>query len=188
VIRQLADKLKKQVTDQTNNSCSVWIEKLPEKLKQRSKDWYSKGDPFWNQKQLIQTFTEQFSRDLSKEIDQWSRDQLSENILNPQLKLLDTAINEALQSIQAQFEQTDLETNAELSKQLNFTVEKINDDLGGDSLWGGLGAGGVLAAGLLVFTPVGLFAAVFAAIVTAVAGSFGFGLLRSGVLKETVNL
>lgn len=185
-IRTLANGLRDQVANHLKESLGTWIKELPKKMKRRSVNWHSSQDPFWQQKQIIQNFTDQFVRDLSQEIDDWSSYQFAETILKPQLELLDMGIDCELKAIQSQFEQIDLTINTGLSKQLNFAITGINDDLGGDSVWGGLSAGGAVAAALLVFTPIGLLAAVFTAVIAAIAGSFSFGWMNSDKLKEEI--
>ncbi|MBW4468152.1 MAG: dynamin family protein [Pegethrix bostrychoides GSE-TBD4-15B] len=186
-IRQLADSLKKQAFAETTKSWNAWIEKLPKPLKVRSYRWRSNHGPIWSQDQLIQDYVDQFVKDLSDEIDEWSRTQFADIILKRNLEVMDSSIYIELEAIQSQLSKIDSQINTDLSSQLNFTIGGIRDDfadVGG--FLGGIGVGGALAAGLLLFNPIGIIGVILSAVVAAGAGSFASGLFNADGLKEKI--
>lgn len=186
-IRIMADQLAKQVSDQAVDSWNAWIENLAEKMAQKSVHWNSEHSPVWSQKQMIQDYTDQFVRDLSQEIDEWSNIHFTGIILEQNLKLLDAQIHSELEAIQHQFKQIDLQVDTEISKQLNLAITGIDDEFTGVAgFLGGVGAGGVLAGALLLFTPIGLVATAAAAVAATVAGTLGFGMMDLDGLREQI--
>ena len=63
----------------------------------------------------------------------------------------------------------------------------IDDDfMGFGGVGGGMGIGGALAAGLLVFTGVGFIGIIIASVAATIAGSFGLGMLDMDGLHDQI--
>ena len=61
---------------------------------------------------------------------------------------------------------------------MQLSIDSINDEFTGFiGISGGLGIGGALAAGLLVFTGVGFIAVIVASVAAMIAGSLVWGCL-----------
>lgn len=114
---------------------------------------------------------------------------LSKPFSTQNLDILDANIYLELDAIQAKFKEIDLEVSTGLSNQLNLVISEISDDFtGAGGFLGGVGAGGALAAALLLFTPIGIFTAVAAAVVAAIAGVFGFGMMDVDGLRDQIKV
>ncbi|WP_292779718.1 hypothetical protein [Nostoc sp. NMS9] len=100
---------------------------------------------------------------------------------------LDVKIADELNAIQSEFQSIDMQIQTNLSQQLKLSINGINDDfMGLGGIGGGLGIGGALAAGLMVFTGFGFIAIVLASLAAAIAGSFGLGMLDFDGLKNKI--
>ncbi|MFW9258467.1 dynamin family protein [Nostoc sp. CALU 546] len=186
-IRLLADHLIDKVFDQTAESWDEWREGLGDRMAQKSQYWNSEHSPVFSQDKLIRDYTNQFIRDLSTEIDQWGNEKLKEVILKENIKYLDTSIAYELDAIQGEFNSLDQNIQTNFSKQLQISIDGINDDFTGMGGFGsGVGIGGALAAGLIVFTGLGFIAVIVASVAAAIAGSFGFGMLDFDGLKDQI--
>lgn len=188
-IRLLANKLIEQVIEQANGSWNEWLEGLAERMADKSESWSSQHSPVWSQNQLIKDYINQFTRDLSREIDDWGNTKLSQAILKDSLEILDANIYVELQAIQAEFKSLDQQVKTNFSDQLNLAISGISDDFtGAGGVMGGIGAGGALAAALIFFTPLGWVSLILASLATAVASSFGLGMLDFDGLKDQIKL
>lgn len=175
------------VFEEAAESFDEWREGLGERMANKSQYWHSEHSPVWSQDKLIKDYTNQFIRDLSKEIDEWGNTKLKDVILQKNLKYLDTSIAYELDAIQGQFKSLDERIQTNFSQQLQFSINGINDDfMGMAGFGGGVGIGGALAAGLIVFTGLGFIAVVVASVAAAIAGSFGFGMLDFDGLKDQI--
>ncbi|WP_193197036.1 dynamin family protein [Nostoc sp. MG11] len=186
-IRLLASQAIDTVFDQAAESWDEWREGLGDRMANKSQHWYSEHSPVWSQDKLIRDYTNQFIRDLSKEIDEWGNTKLKDVILQKNLKYLDTSIAYELDAIQGQFKSLDEHIQTNFSQQLQLSINGINDDFTGmGGFGGGVGIGGALATGLIVFTGVGFIAVIVASVAAAIAGSFGFGMLDFDGLKDQI--
>lgn len=186
-IRLLASEAMDKVLEQAAESFDEWREGLADRMANKSQYWHSEHSPVWSQDKLIQDYTNQFIRDLSKEIDEWGNTKLKDVILQKNLKYLDTSIAYELDAIQGQFKSLDEHIQTNFSQQLQISINGINDDfMGMGGIGGGVGIGGALAAGLIVFTGVGFIAVIVASLAAAIAGSFGFGMLDFDGLKDQI--
>jgi hypothetical protein len=177
-IRRMADQLKKQSIQQATGSWMQWKRGLSSRIAEKSKQWSSKHSHIWSQKQLIQDYAAQFCSELQREINTWGNNQLSDEILIPNLKDLDRGIHQELEALQQNLKYLDKQINTNFSQQLNFKMSEIDANFGGaGGFMGGIGAGSALAAGLFVFTGIGIVAIIITAVATAIAGSFGLGML-----------
>ena len=154
----------------------------------KSKNWKSKHNPVISQNKLIQDYSNQFTQDLSKEINDWGSNKLGDDILKPKLKQLNDVIEQELKAIQAEFKSFDQQFNSRLSEQLKTSIiNNINDDfVGAGGFAGGIGIGGALAAALIFLAPVGIVAAIITSVVAATASAFGFGMLDVDGLHDKI--
>ncbi|MEH2048054.1 dynamin family protein [Nostoc sp.] len=86
-IRLLADQLIDLVFEQIAESWDEWREGLGDRMAKKSQHWYSEYSPVWSQDKLIIDYTNQFIRDLSKEIDEWGNTKLKDVILQKNLSI-----------------------------------------------------------------------------------------------------
>jgi len=149
--------------------------------------WVSEHNPVFSQDRLIRDYTNQFITDLSEEIDEWGTKILRDIIIKDGIEYLDSNIAYELDAIQADFQRLDQQIQTNFSQQMKLSIRGINDDfMGLAGIGGGVGVGGALAAGLLAFTGLGFIAIVVAAVIAAIAGSFGFGLLDFDGLHDQI--
>lgn len=188
-IRIVADQLINQVIEEAAESWDKWREGLDERMLEKAETWHSVHNPVFSQDRLIQDYIILFIRDLSQEIDNWGSRELRDVILQRNVKILDANIELELEKIKAQFRSLDLQVSSQFNDQLKLIIEGINDDfVGASGFLGGLGVGGALAAGLLTFTGVGLFAVIVASVAAAIAGSFGLGILDFDGLRDQIKI
>ncbi|MEH1822989.1 MAG: dynamin family protein [Nostoc sp.] len=186
-IHLLADQLIELVFEQIAESWDEWREGLSDRMAQKSQYWNSEHNPVLSQDKLIRDYTNQFIRDLSTEIDEWGNKKLKEVILKENLNYLDTNIAYELDAIQGEFSRLDQNIQTNFSKQLKISINGINDDFTGmGGFGGGVGIGGALAAGLIVFTGLGFIAVIVASVAAAIAGSFGLGMLDFDGIKYQI--
>jgi hypothetical protein len=180
-----ANSLKEKAIQQARDSWVYWYEwgewrkSLWGRMADKSKNWKSKHNPVISQNKLIQDYSNQFTQDLSKEINDWGSNKLGDDILNPKLKQLNDVIEQELKAIQAEFKSFDQQFSSRLSEQLKISIiNNINDDfVGAGGFAGGIGIGGALAAALIFLAPVGIVAAIITSVVAAIASAFGLGIL-----------
>ncbi|WP_375512687.1 dynamin family protein [uncultured Nostoc sp.] len=185
-IKILAEIQQKEVIKQATDSWTKWREELKENIIQQSKYWDSVHSPVWSQDKLIKDYINKFTETMSQEIDIWGNKKLRDVILLKIIEDLDAKIAYELNAIQSEFQSIDMHIQTNLSQQIKVSKNVINDDI---TVFGGIGGGfgiGALAAGLMVFTGVGFIAVIVASVVATIAGSFGFGMLNSDGLKETI--
>jgi hypothetical protein len=171
-IRLLANQIQEQAFEQAVESFSKWYKELGDRMVNNCQYWYSEHSPVWSQNKLIQDYINQFIRDLSRELDKWGNEQLKDIILQENLEVLNTNIDYELDAIQAKFSNLEQQIQTNFSEQLKISIDGITDDfMGLGGIGGGLGIGGALAAGLIVFTGVGLIAVIVTAVATAIAST-----------------
>lgn len=186
-IYTFAKTLKKEASAKAIEYQKKWHEKLCERISEKSKSWHSEHSPVWSQDQLIKDYTNQFVRDLSLEIDEWGTKVLKDMILQNYIKFLDANIKQELDAIQADFKNLDIQVHSNFSSQMQLSIDGINDDFKGFmGIGGGIGIGGALAAGLLVFTGVGFIAVIVASVAATIAGTFGLGMLDMDGLHDQI--
>ncbi|KOP25010.1 dynamin family protein [Hapalosiphon sp. MRB220] len=188
-IRILASNLVEQLYEEAAKSWDEWREGLGERMAEKSQYWSSENNPVLSQDKLIKDYTNQFIRDLSKEIDEWGNQILKDSILKEGVDYLDANIAYEIEAIQGDFQRLDQQVKTNFSKQMNLSITGIHDEfMGLGGIGGGLGIGGALAAGLIVFTGFGFVAIVIASVAAAIASSFGLGMLDLDGLKDQIKL
>ncbi|MBD1863906.1 dynamin family protein [Trichocoleus sp. FACHB-46] len=185
-LKKLARDIQNITKQKAANSWEKWYQSVSESLTSKSQDWQSSYSPVWNQKKLIQDYTDQFVRDLLREVDQWGQTSL-QPILQTSLDSLNKKISAELDIIKSETKEFDRQVKTNLSEQLKLGITSVSDDFTGvGGFLGGIGAGGALAAALIFFTPVGLVSVILASLAAAVAGSFGLGMLDFDGLKNQI--
>ncbi|MBD1893283.1 dynamin family protein [Coleofasciculus sp. FACHB-129] len=205
-IQLIADQLIEQSCDQAEEFWNEWAEEIGDRIADKSKRWSSEHLHIWSQKELIRDYANQFVRDFSKELDDWGNKKIRDTILKQNLEILDKEIEQEIESIRKNFQVFDRRLNTSLVNQLNFAAAEtlpgigtgglgiassINPDIGGaGGFFGGLGAGGLVAGALLIFTGLGIVPIILGGLAAAAGGSFGFGLLDvdgiHGQIKQKV--
>jgi GTPase Era involved in 16S rRNA processing/uncharacterized tellurite resistance protein B-like protein len=187
-IRILVHNVIDEVYEIASQSYDEWHEELGERMAEKTVDWHSEHNVVLSQDKLIKDYTNLFIRDLLQEIDAWEN-KILKDIIKKGVEYLDNSISYELDAIQADFQLLDQQIKTNFSQQINLSIGGINDDfIGFGGIGGGLGVGGVLAAGLLAFTGLGFIAIVVGAVIAAIAGSFGFGLLDVDGLYDKIKL
>ncbi|MEG5017984.1 MULTISPECIES: dynamin family protein [unclassified Microcoleus] len=191
-IRLLAGELRKQSSKEVDRSFHEWQEGLDDRMATKSKEWTSEQNQILSQNHLIQDYANQFVKELTQDIDDWSAKKL-QFILTQKIAILDSKINEEISAIRQDFQQLDLQLSTSLVTQFNNFAARnlggigidgldiassINSDIGGaGGFLGGLGIGGAVAAALLAFAGVGIIPVILAGLAAASGGSFGLGML-----------
>lgn len=188
-IALLAHNLAEEVYQQAAEAWDYWREELGERMAEKSQFWSSKYNLVLSQDKLINDYANQFVRDLSQEIDEWGNKILKDTILTKSIEELDADIAYELEAIQGDFKRLDQQVNTNFSDRLKLSITGINDDfMGFGGIGGGVGIGGALAAGLLIFTGMGFIAIIVASVVAAIASSFGLGMLDLDGLNDQIKL
>jgi uncharacterized tellurite resistance protein B-like protein/GTPase SAR1 family protein len=177
-IRVLVSSVIDEVYEKASESYGEWRAELGDRMAEKSAYWVSEHNPVFSQDRLIRDYTNQFITDLSEEIDEWGTKILRDIIIKEGIEYLDSNIAYELDAIQADFQRLDQQIQTNFSKQMKLSIGGISDDfMGLGGIGGGIGVGGALAAGLIVFTGLGFIAVIVAAVAATIASSFGFGLL-----------
>lgn len=188
-IRILTSNLIDNSYEQAAESWDEWRAELGERLAEKSHYRSSEHNPVFSQDKLIRDYTNQFIRDLSQEIDEWGNTILKNIILKENIDYLDIEISYELDAIQGDFQRLDQQIKTNFSEQISLSITGISDDfMGLGGIGGGLGIGGVLAAGLFVFTGLGFIAVIVASVAATIASSFGLGLLDLDGLNDQIKL
>ncbi|HYW22188.1 MAG TPA: dynamin family protein [Nodularia sp. (in: cyanobacteria)] len=188
-IQILASNLGEEVYEEAAQSWNEWREELVDRMAAKSTLWSSDHNQVFSQNKLINNYTNQFMRDLSEEIDVWANQILKDIIIKESLESLDTNIAYEIEAIQGSFYRLGQQVETNFSECLKFSISGINGDfMGFGGIGGGLGIGGALAAGLIVFTGVGFIAIGVASVAAAIASSFGLGMLDFDGLKDQIKL
>jgi len=191
-IRLLANKLREESVGEAIESWKEWVKILPDRIATKSKKWTSKHSHILSQNKLIQDYANQFVLELTQEIDVWS-DQKLQFILKQKIETLDFKFKEEFYAIRQEFQEFDRRLSTSLVTQFNNLkiaknlgrigidgsgiASSINPDIGGPGgFLGGLGLGGLVAAGLL-FGGVGIIPIILGALAAGGGGAFGLGML-----------
>ncbi|MEG3989577.1 dynamin family protein [Microcoleus sp. S28C3] len=192
-IRLLANKLREESVGEAIESWNEWVKILPHRLATKSNKWTSKYSHIWSQDKLIRDYANQFVLELTQEIDVWS-DQKLHFILKEKIETLDFKIKEEFYAIRQEFQEFDRRLNTSLVTQFNNLgiaknmggigiggsgiASSINPDIGGPGgFLGGLGLGGLVAAGLLFFAGLGIIPVILGGLAAGGGGAFGLGML-----------
>ncbi|WP_373535930.1 dynamin family protein [Microcoleus sp.] len=190
-IRLLANELMEQSLEEALESWHEWAEGLGQRLGSKSHRWTSGHNHIWSQNKLIKDYSNQFVLDMTKEIEDWASQKVKA-ILQQNVAVLNNQINEDIYAIRLEFQNFDKQLSSNLVSQFNNLA--IAGDLGGIGIGGsgiassisdiggpggylgGLGLGGLVAAGLL-FGGVGIIPIILGALAAGGGGAFGLGML-----------
>ncbi|MEG3850363.1 dynamin family protein [Microcoleus sp. herbarium19] len=192
-IRLLANKLREESVKEANESWKEWEKILHDRLHTKSNKWTSVHSHIWSQDKLIQDYANQFVWELTQEIDVWS-DQKLHFILKQKIETLDFKFKEEFYAIRQEFQEFDRRLSTSLVTQFNNLgiaknlggigiggsgiASSINPDIGGPGgFLGGLGLGGLVAAGLLFFAGLGIIPVILGGLAAGGGGTFGLGML-----------
>jgi hypothetical protein len=192
-IRLLANKLREESVIEAIESWNEWVKILPDRLATKSKKWTSKHSHILSQNKLIQDYANQFVLEVTQEIEVWS-DQKLQFILRQKIETLDFKFQEEFYAIRQEFQEFDRRLNTSLVTQFNNLgiaknlggigiggsgiASSINPDIGGPGgFLGGLGLGGLVAAGLLFFAGLGIIPVILGGLAAGGGGAFGLGML-----------
>jgi uncharacterized tellurite resistance protein B-like protein/GTPase SAR1 family protein len=192
-IRLLANKLREESVIEAIESWNEWVKILPDRLATKSKKWTSKHSHILTQNKLIQDYANQFVLEVTQEIEVWS-DQKLQFILRQKIETLDFKFQEEFYAIRQEFQEFDRRLNTSLVTQFNNLgiaknlggigiggsgiASSINPDIGGPGgFLGGLGLGGLVAAGLLFFAGLGIIPVILGGLAAGGGGAFGLGML-----------
>lgn len=177
-IKDLANQLHEEAFAEASDSFNEWCEELGDRMVGKSQRWRSQYSHIWDRDKLIQDYTEQFIKDLKTEIDNWGEKQLGQAILQPKLDLFEQSIHKELKELQQNIQMLDKQINTNFTQETKFKIGGINEgDFESGEFMGGLGIGGALAAGLFVFTGIGLIPIIIAGVVAAIFGGGIMGML-----------
>jgi len=193
-VTYLVNQLMQQSFEEAEESWNEWAEELGDRIAEKRANWSSKHSHIWSQDKLIRDYADQFARDLSKELDEWVNKKLWNLIVKQNIEVLDKKVIDEIEAIRQGFQLFDQQLSTSLVTQFNNVVvagdirgietgglgiaSSIDSDISGaGGFFGGLGAGGLVAAALVVFTGVGIIPIILGGLAAAAGGSFGLGLL-----------
>lgn len=192
-IKLLTDKLKEKSVKEVKQSWEEWLKGLSDRITLKSAKWTSKHSQIWSQDKLIRDYANQFVGEITEDIDGWANQKVLK-IVQENMAELDPEIAANITAIREEFRLFDRQLHASLETQFNNLpitekidvidrhglgiASSIDPDVGGaGGFIGGLGLGGLVTAGLLVFTGLGIIPVILGGLVAAAGGSFGLGLL-----------
>ena len=192
-IRLLANELREELVGEAIESWNEWVKILGDRIATKSKKWTSEHSHIWRQNKLIQDYANQFVLEITQEIEVWG-DQKLQFILKEKIETLDFKFKEEFYAIRQEFQEFDRRLSTSLVTQFNNLeiaknlggiglggsgiASSINPDIGGPGGYlGGLGLGGLVAAGLLFFAGLGIIPVILGGLAAGGGGAFGLGML-----------
>ncbi|MFM6191664.1 MAG: dynamin family protein [Planktothrix sp.] len=171
-------------------SWNKWAQGLGERIAKKANTWTSQHSPFADKEKVLQDYCEQFTQDLSEEIQNWI-DDLQSEILSQQVKELNSLIHSELEAIRIDLQKLGNQLGTNLDEQFtsnmasnirannlginSFMAGSQNNDEGGFNMFGSLGAGGLTTGALLGILGLGFIPALLVGGLAAVIGGFLFG-------------
>jgi uncharacterized tellurite resistance protein B-like protein len=202
-IKELAKKLKAKSLKEILESWDKWREGLQERINSESVNWKSEHSHIWSQNKLIQDYAEKFVWEVTKEIDNWVNQKLQQ-ILHQNRVVLQAEISKDIEAIREEFQQFDQQLSTRLVEQFNSWVTARSfgaiGTIGGDipssideanfagagGFLGGLGIGGLVAAGLVFLTGFGIIPVILGALAAGGGGALGLGILDVDGLQAQI--
>ncbi|CAD5918183.1 MAG: dynamin family protein [Planktothrix agardhii KL2] len=174
----------------TAESWNKWLEESQDRIAKKVGTWTSEHSPFVDKEKVLQDYCEQFTQDLSEEIQNWI-DNLQSEILSQQVKELNSLIHSELEAIRIDLQKLGNQLGTNLDEQFtsnmasnirannlginSFMTGSVNNDEGGFNVFGSLGAVGfasvLLAVAGLGFIPA-LIVGGLGGLATAIGGFF----------------
>jgi len=192
-IKLLTDKLKEKSVKEVKESWKKWSKGLSDRITAKSAKWTSEHSQIWSQDKLIRDYANQFAGEITKDLDSWANQKVLKIVqknmaeLDPEIAANITAIREKFRlfdrqlhtSLETQFNNLPITEKSDVIDRIGLGIaSSIDPDVGGAAGFiGGLGLGGLVTAGLLVFTGLGMIPVILGGLAAAAGGSFGLGLL-----------
>ena len=202
-IRLLAKKLREECLEEIRESWNECKKGLKERIILKSAGWTSKHSHLLSQDKLVIDYANQFVRELTQDINDWTNQKLSE-IVKQKMGILDDQINENMEPIRKEFELFDKRLNTNLFTQFNnfatsgnrggiritgigiaASISTIGVDVGG-FVGGTLGIGAAVGAALFFLTGVGTIPVILGALVAAAGGGLGWSQLDGDAVKAQI--
>jgi uncharacterized tellurite resistance protein B-like protein len=182
-LRLLRDDLVDEALEAIGEAWEEWLEGLEDRIAEKSADWTSEAE---EKEKILQDFANQFSQDLSTDLDAWLEKMVKDQIILPKIRTFDKETANNLSTIHENLKSIDLKSGLNLSAQFDlslshfgidkklvaeFTPDSANE---GNNLLGAIGIiGGVgLTIGILSLFGIGLIP------IITYGGSLAGGLLR----------
>ena len=202
-IRLLAKKLREECLEEIRESWNECKKGLKERIILKSAGWTSKHSHLLSQDKLVIDYANQFVRELTQDINDWTNQKLSE-IVKQKMGILDDQINENMEPIRKEFELFDKRLNTNLFTQFNnfatsgnrggiritgigiaASISTIGVDVGG-FVGGTLGIGAAVGTALFFLTGVGTIPVILGALAAAAGGGLGWSQLDGDAVKAQI--
>ena len=179
---QLATLLEEEVINEAVDSWNEWIEKLADRVYYESESWTSTPE---DETKILKFFSYKLHNAIMNELNNWLKDAVKQKILKTKFELINSEIELIIEALQHLFEELDDEAGTNIKRQIELSISqqqiRLNidsssfDDNDGDGAGFGIGLGGagLIGAGLLAFTGIGLVPIALAAL----GSGFGLGAL-----------
>ncbi len=182
-IQALSESLKKEAQSEVHGLWQKWRKNARTRLVRKSEQWTTNHE---DKNSILKDYAEQFLEDISKDLDEWLKNTVMQNVLKPKIDKLNDDIAKKLSAIEHDLQSIDEDTGANLHTQLKLSglgvnlkfYSKLDANAVGDAtnFWDDLGlkGGGMAAAGVLAFAGVGLLPILLIGSVAGTAVSWFF--------------
>ena len=179
---QLTAMLEEEALNKAVNWWNEWIEKLADIIYYESETWSSTQE---DETKIFNFFSHKFHNALMNELNNWVEHRIGYYILKKKFEIIDSETNLIVEALQNLFEEFDSQVGSNIKHEIELSISKqqisldinignINEQEGdGVGFSFGLGGAGLIGAGLLAFTGVGLVPIAL----TALGSGLGFGAL-----------
>ena len=179
---QLALLLEEEAINEAVDSWNKWIENLGERIYRESESWTSTQE---DKTRILTFFSKKFQNAITNELNNWLKQTVKPKILKDKIEPIDSEIESIVEALQDLFEELDDGAGTNIKQQiesaifqqqirLNIDSSSLDDDEADGAGFGiGLGGAGLIGAGLLAFTGIGLVPIALAAL----GSGFGLGAL-----------
>jgi GTPase Era involved in 16S rRNA processing/uncharacterized tellurite resistance protein B-like protein len=180
-IRKMLEFLRNQTIQSALESWQISKASFKAKVTERSQYWKTDHNPIFSRDALIQDYVAQFSLSLQDEINSWANSQLNNTILPPKLNLLDRAIKEELDALNASFADLDGKIGTSFSDNFQPVFRDFDVAYVAGFAAGGVGVGGGAAAAAFFLIPaLALGPAIIAGVIAAAL--FGGGAAAAAMV------
>ena len=179
---QYAIALEEEAINETVDSWNEWGEDLAEKIYKESEQWVCNQN---DEDEILKDFLKKFYQVLTYRLNYWLESKVQNSILKTKFETIDLEIESTIKSLQNLLQEFDNKVESNVKHQIESTISKqqisLNINIGGikdndgDGVGFGLGLGGagLVTAGLLAFTGIGLIPITL----TALGSGLGLGAL-----------
>lgn len=174
--------LEEEAINEAVDSWNKWIEKLADRIYQKSETWSSTQE---DETRILKFFQEKFQNAITNELNDWLKQAVQQKILKTKLEAINLEIESIIEGLQDLFGELDDEAGTNIKQQIELSISQqqiklnidsssFNNNEGDGAGFGiGLGGAGLVAGGLLAFTGIGLVPIALAAL----GSGFGLGAL-----------